>query len=159
MAAASAWRKEVRIRGFVVATKCQTTEEFVERYHMRTEDRSIFVGIVEERVVGSECAFAILLADKTPVFAGICTVLEVHRDSDNPFQRRGMRLGISRLGVTSEPVFAQMAAARAATKRRFARGSSMPPVIASSILEGDDEISDSIPIDLEEVVTSPPPFR
>lgn len=144
------------VRGFVVATKCQTLDDFVEKYHSRVEDDSIFVGIVEERVLGAECAFAILLANQEPVLAGICRVLDVFKDSDNPYRRRGMRLGIRRLGVTSERVFADMVALRAA-KRRFPRGSTAPP---ESEADGvpiciDDEFSDSIPIDLYEELTSP----
>ena len=144
------------VRGFVVATKCDTVEDFIERYHTRIDDSSIFVGIVEERVLGAECAFAILLANQTPVFAGICEVLDVLKDTDNPYRRRGMRLGIRRLGITSERVFADMLALRA-NKRRFARGSTAPPETeADGIpINVDDEISHSIPISLDEELTSP----
>ena len=144
------------VRGFVVATKCNTAEEFVEKYHGRSDDSSIFVGIVEERVLGQECAFAILLADKTPVFAGICEVLAVYRDGNNPYQRRGMRLGIRRLGVTSERLFEDMAALRS-KGRRFARGSTAPPEnevadgVPVDLSDDDDQISDSIPIDFDEI--------
>jgi hypothetical protein len=146
------------IRGFVVATKCKTSQDFVEKYYQRTDDTSIFVGIVEERVLGAECAFALLLADRKPVFAGICTVLEVFRDANNPYQRRGMRLGIRKLGVTSEAVFAQMAEARAASRRRRARGSS-PPVDDDETQIDLDEIGDSIPVDLGPDLTSPTVVR
>jgi hypothetical protein len=149
------------VRGFVVATKCETIEELVEKYAPRSDDDSIFVGIVEERVLGSECAFAILLADKQPAFAGICQVLEVYRDDNNPFQRRGMRLGIRRLGITSERVFADMAAVRA-SKRRFARGSTAPPELEADgipqpidVSFDDDEMSGSISVDLEGEISGP----
>lgn len=149
----------MKIRGFVVATSCKTSADFVEKYYMRTDDTSIFVGIVEDRVLGAECAFAILLADKSPVFAGICTVLEIYRDANNPYQRRGMRLGIKKLGITSEAVFTEMAVARATSKRVFPRGSTETPVLE---LEGDgvpieldDETSGSIPIELEAQLRSP----
>jgi hypothetical protein len=144
------------IRGFVVATKCDTVEDFIERYHTRVDDGSIFVGIVEERVLGAECAFAILLSNQQPVFAGICEVLDVLKDTNNPYRRRGMRLGIRRLGVTSERVFADMLALRA-NKRRFARGSTAPPENEGDgiPISVDDELSDSIPVNLEEELTSP----
>ena len=144
------------VRGFVVATKCETVDDFIEKYHSRTDERSIFVGIVEERVLGAECAFAILLANKQPVFAGICEVLDVFHDANNPYKRRGMRLGIRRLGVTSERVLADMTA-RAANKRRFPRGSTAPPETeADGIpISIDEESSHSIPIDLEQELTSP----
>ena len=148
------------VRGFVVATKCETVEDFIEKYHSRTDESSIFVGIVEERVLGTECAFAILLANKTPVFAGICQVLDIFRDSNNPYRRRGMRLGIRRLGFTSERIHADLTA-RAASKRRYARGSTAPP---ESEADGvpvsiDDEWSASVPIDIEVDLTSPTVLR
>ncbi len=148
------------VRGFVVATKCQTVDDFMEKYHSRIEGDSIFVGIVEERVIGAECAFAILLADQQPVFAGICHVLDVFKDSDNPYRRRGMRLGIRRLGVTSERIFADMVA-MSTNKRRFPRGSTAPPdTEADGVpVSIDDEFSNSIPIDLEEDLTSPAVVR
>lgn len=151
----------MKVRGFVVATTCKTAADFVEKYYQRTDETSIFVGIVEERVLGAECAFAILLADKTPVFAGICRVLEVFRDSHNAYRRRGMRLGIVKLGVTSEAMFAEMATARSSSKRRFPRGSSVPPVDeADGIpIDLDDETSGSIPVDLADELTAPSVLR
>jgi len=151
------------VRGFVVATKCLTVEELVEKYASRSDENSIFVGIVEERVLGAECAFAILLADKQPAFAGICQVLEVFRDDNNPFRRRGMRLGIRKLGITSERIFADMAAVRA-NKRRFPRGSTAPPEIEFDAIpifvdDVDDETSGSIPIDLEDELSAPTRVR
>ncbi|HEY5947180.1 MAG TPA: hypothetical protein VIV40_16870 [Kofleriaceae bacterium] len=144
------------VRGFVVATKCETAEAFVEKYHTRIDEDSIFVGVVEERVLGSECAFAILLANQQPVFAGICAVLDVFRDTNNPFRRRGMRLGIRRLGVTSEHIFAEMAKLRA-SQRRFPRGSDPPETEAADgiPIDIDDESSHSIPIDFDVELTAP----
>src|SRR5262245_3713462 len=114
------------VRGFVVATQCNTEAEFIERYHAQADDTAIFVGIIEERVLGTECAFAPRLTTKAPVLAGICRVLELCRDADNPYKRPGMRLEIRRLGFTSERVFGDMSATRAANKRRVARGSQPP---------------------------------
>jgi hypothetical protein len=150
------------VRGFVVATKCETAEEFIAKYHTRIDDTSIFVGIIEQRALGAECAFAILLADKQPIFAGICEVLAIYHDTDNPYERRGMRLGIRRLGPTSEHLFTEMKALRAQAKRRFPRGSTAPPenVPMDGIpIDVMDEQSGSIPIDLEEELTMPPIAR
>ena len=145
------------VRGFVVATKCNTVEDFVEKYHSRVDESSIFVGIVEERVLGAECAFAILLANQKPIFAGICEVLAVYHDANNPYQRKGMRLGIRRLGVTSERIFAEMNSLRA-RGRRFARGSTAPPEneLGDGVpIDIDEGHSDSIPIDLEDDLWAP----
>lgn len=148
------------VRGFVVATTCEGVDDFVATYHMRADDDSIFVGIVEERVLGTECAFAILLADKQPVLAGICTVLEVFRDADNPYGRPGMRLLIRRLGITSEHVFAAMAEARAAVnRRRFARGSTAPPEDDGIPIFVDDEHPDGVPPALDDDPSAPTLIR
>lgn len=147
--------------GFVVATKCGTVEELIERYHTRVDESSIFVGIIEERVLGTECAFAILLANKQPALAGICIVREVFHDANNPYRRRGMRIDIQRLGVTSERLFADMLSARAAHKRRFAHGTAAPESDDAIPITVDDqeEASGSIPIDLQEELTSAPAVR
>jgi hypothetical protein len=140
----------LNVRGIVVATQCQTPSELVERYYARCDDSSIFVGVVDEQLHGKECAFALLLANKQPAFAGICVVLEVYLDANNAYEKRGMRLGIRRLGMTSEQLFVEMAAARAASKRRFARGSTAPPD-NEAIPELEEMIADeAIPIDIDD---------
>ena len=98
------------IPGFVVTTVCGCADEFIERYHRRVEGRSIFVSVIEERAIGGECAFAILLADRRPILAGVCEVIEVFRDTQNEFGRTGMRLGIARLGLDSQAVWAELGA-------------------------------------------------
>lgn len=108
---------EARLRGFTVLTRCKTVEEFIDQFHDRTGEhhtcaRTIFVHTVDARVVGTECGFALLLADKKPVLAGTCIVLDVFRDANNPFKRPGMRLGVKRLGPDSESVFTALEAAR-----------------------------------------------
>src|SRR5262245_63294298 len=107
------------VRAFVVTTVCRSAEEFVERYHNRVEGRTIFVSVIEERVKSGPCAFAILLADRRPILAGVCEVIERYKDGRNEFGRRGMRLGISRLGVESEGIWAELVRRR---DRRKARG-------------------------------------
>jgi len=111
------------VRAFVVSTVCRSTDEFVERYQGRVEGRSIFVSAVDERALGGDCAFAILLADRRPILAGICEVIEVMRDAQNEFGRPGMRLGIARLGPDSEGVWSQLVG-----QRRLARGTTRLPI-------------------------------
>src|SRR5687767_5631012 len=103
---------EVKARGFGVATTCASVDELIERFRDRVTPDSIFVHTVDARVVGTECGFAILLANGKPALAGTCTVLETFPDGNNIYKRKGMRLGIKRLGVESQRVFAAMQAAR-----------------------------------------------
>jgi hypothetical protein len=148
------------VRGFVVSTTCSTVDEFVAKYHSRADDDTIFVSVVDERVLGTECAFAMLLADRQPVLAGICTVIELYRDDENPYGRRGMRLAIRRLGITSEHVFAAMAEARAAAgKRRFPRGSTAPPDDDGIPIEIDDGMNEPIPPALADDPSAPTLIR
>src|SRR5688572_31127513 len=110
--------QQVTVRGFSVATRCESVEDFVAKFRDRCDDRSIVVNVVEPRVVGTECAFAILLANKQVVLAGTCVVLEVFSDTNNVFKRTGMRLGIKRLGLESERVFAELEVARITHARK-----------------------------------------
>jgi hypothetical protein len=131
------------VRAFVVTTVCKDVDEFVERYHARVEGRSVFVSAIEERALEGECAFAILLANRRPVLAGVCEVIEVFRDNHNEFFRRGMRLGIARLGVESEAVWAQLVARR---DRRSARGTPSPVDYDELV----DLTCDAIPLEVED---------
>ena len=91
------------LHGIVVKTVCSTVDEFVERYHSRVEERTLFVSVVAPRArVGTECAFAILLADRSVVLAGVCEVLDV--------DAAGMRLEVRCLGQMSEVVWDQLLA-------------------------------------------------
>src|SRR5215204_4082698 len=103
---------EARARGFTVQTRCKTVEEFVDHFHDRTGPGTLFVHTVDARLVGTECGFAVLLANKHPVLAGTCVVLEVYRDANNRFKRPGMQLAVKRLGPESDKVFAALEAAR-----------------------------------------------
>jgi len=132
------------VRAFVVTTVCKSADEFVERYHARVEGQSIFVSAVEERAIGGAVAFAILLADRRPVLAGVCEVIEVFRDTRNEFKRRGMRIGIARLGIDSEAVWAQLLARR---DRRLARGTERLWEDEESV----DLTSEAVPIEDEAI--------
>jgi hypothetical protein len=138
------------VRGFSVSTRCETVEEFIAMFRDRCDDKSIVVNVVEPRVVGTECAFAILLANKKPVLAGTCVVLDVFNDANNPFKRRGMRLGINRLGMDSELVFAQLGQARLTAKRKGTeigfRAVSRAPTMALPIVTADVALGDAVHI-------------
>jgi hypothetical protein len=137
------------VRGFSVSTKCESVDEFIEKFRDRCDDESIVVNVVEPRVVGTECAFAILLANKQPVLAGTCVVLDVFNDTNNAFKRRGMRLGINRLGVASQRVFVDLNAARMAASKRAKtemgmRAVSRAPTMAMPIVTTDVELEDAV---------------
>jgi hypothetical protein len=108
---------EGRVRGFSIATKCATLEELIEKFRDRVDETSILVNTVESRDIGTECAFAILLADKKVALAGTCTVMAVFTDANNPFKRPGMRLGIEKLGPASEKVWAELVAKRISPRK------------------------------------------
>ncbi|HEY5924328.1 MAG TPA: hypothetical protein VIV11_21775 [Kofleriaceae bacterium] len=125
---------EGRVRGFSIATKCATVAELVEKFRDRVDEESILVNPVEQREVGTECAFAILLADRKPALAGTCVILDVFADANNPFKRPGMRLGIKRLGPDSQKVFAELVAKRIAPRKMTqALPIAMPRVSTQSI--------------------------
>ncbi len=108
---------EARARGFSVATKCATVDELIEKFRDRVDEDSILVTTHESREVGSEFAFALLLADKKAALSGTCIVRDVYTDVNNPFMRRGIRLGIKSLGPESEQVFAKLVAKRVKPRR------------------------------------------
>ncbi len=108
---------EARARGFSIATKCATVEELIEKFRDRVDPESILVNTVESRDVGTECAFAILLADRKVAIAGTCVVSHVYTDANNPFMRPGMRLAIKRLGPESQKVFDKLVAMRIAPRK------------------------------------------
>jgi hypothetical protein len=101
-------------RGLCIATRCATVEEFVARFHRFCDERSIFVTTKTLRAVGTEFAFAIVLADMTPVLRGRCTALDAWTDANNLYGRPGMRLGIRALTTPSTRVFETLLAARRA---------------------------------------------
>ncbi len=98
------------VQAFAVTTVCESVEDFVERYHHRADARTLFVGVIEQRVMGGESAFAILLANGKPVLAGMCEVDEIYLDNKNPYGRPGMRITIKRLGYESEIVWTKLRA-------------------------------------------------
>jgi hypothetical protein len=96
------------VHGLVVTTVCRTVEEFVARYQYRASGRTLFVGVIEARALGGECAFAFFLADRQMVLAGVCEVLDIYVDGRNAYGRPGMRLAIRSLGPESELVWSKL---------------------------------------------------
>jgi hypothetical protein len=103
---------EPKPKGLCIATRCASVEDFVARFHPFCDETSIFVTTNITRPVGSESQFAILLADKTPVLRGWCIVFDAWTDTNNPYNRPGMRLGVHRLTVSSKTVMEQLLATR-----------------------------------------------
>ena len=103
---------ESNVKGLWIATRCRSIDEFVSRFHPFCDDESIFMATLSGRTVGHELPFAILLRDKTPALRGICIIRESWADSNNPFGRPGVRLGLARLSPGSEVVLGRLLAAR-----------------------------------------------
>jgi hypothetical protein len=123
---------EGRVRGFSIATKCATVDELIEKYRDRVDELSILVSAVESREIGTECAFAILLSDKSVALAGTCIVMNVFTDTNNPFKRTGMHLGIKRLAPDSESVWGRLVAMRVPSRAVVRAMPTAPTMIRSN---------------------------
>ena len=88
-----------------IVTKFSTTEEFVHSFSRFCTETSCFIPSAQAKNVGVETGFSIRLADGTPMLRGLCVVLESFADEDNPFKRRGVRLGIRKLTPESKELF------------------------------------------------------
>ncbi|HLL23324.1 MAG TPA: PEGA domain-containing protein, partial [Kofleriaceae bacterium] len=99
-------------KALCVATRCTTSQQFIETFYRFCDAESFFVATMNLRPVGLETPFSIQLADKTPVLRGLCVVLAAWSTPANEYKRPGIRLGIRRLTPESEPIFAQLQARR-----------------------------------------------
>jgi hypothetical protein len=97
---------------FCVATRCADIDEFIAKFHANCDETSIFVATTDSRAIGHASPFMIMLADKTPVMRGTCTVLEAWRDGDNPFGRPGIRIALDQLTDSSREILDRMLVAR-----------------------------------------------
>jgi hypothetical protein len=88
-----------------IVTKFSTTEEFVHSFSRFCTETSCFIPSAHAKNVGVETGFSIRLADGTPMLRGLCVVLESFTDDENPFKRRGVRLGIRKLTPESKALF------------------------------------------------------
>lgn len=100
------------VQGLVVKTVCRTVDEFIERYYRRASSRlgTLFVGAIEPRALAADCAFVVLLADRTVVMAGVCEVLDIYPHARNPYGCAGMRLAMKRLSPESREVWSRLCA-------------------------------------------------
>jgi len=101
-----------RTRGFSIATRCETVGDFIAKFSVWTNEDSIFVPTPNPREIATECGFAILLADKKPIFGGTCVVCETFPDRNNAYKMPGMRLSIKRLGSGSDALLRELLAAK-----------------------------------------------
>jgi hypothetical protein len=97
-----------KTKGLVVATRCATLDEFITSFQRFCDDSSFFVATLTTRPVGLDTPFAILLADRTPVLRGLCTVIEAWTTPDNKYKVPGIRLGVKRLTPETADVFARL---------------------------------------------------
>ena len=97
---------------FCVATRCADVDDFIAKFHASCDETSMFVASRDTRAIGHTSPFIVLLADKTPVMRGTCTVLESWIDENNPFGRPGIRISLDQLTDSSRPIFDRLLAAR-----------------------------------------------
>ncbi len=151
----------VPVVGFSVPTRCRTVEEFVDLFKTVTDDESIVFENKESCAIGSPCAFAILLADRKTVFAGMGIVLEELADANNRFGRKGVRVRITRLRGDSARVFAELHAARRgialALPRRRVLTVTIPP-LDEPIRSARRTLPIGIPLDVSSGVPELPRF-
>jgi len=97
-----------------IATRCTSVEQFIQMFHRFVDEDSFFVSTHNTRPPGLETSFSVQLADGTPVLRGLCVVLQVWANANNPFKTPGVRLGIKRLTANSMPVFERLLLTRSA---------------------------------------------
>ncbi len=102
----------VGVKGLCIATRCESVDDFITKFHAYCGDDTMFVATTTMRAIGNESPFVILLADKTPVMRGWCVVHEAWPDGDNPFDRPGIQIKLDRLTPSSREVFEQLKAVR-----------------------------------------------
>src|SRR5579871_4128389 len=97
-------------KGLCIATRCTDVDDFIAKFQPCCDETSLFVATGGTRAIGHASPFIILLADKTPIMRGTCTVLEAWTDGDNPFGRPGIRIALEQLTDSSREVFERMIA-------------------------------------------------
>ena len=93
-----------------IVTRCATVDKFIAAFQRLCTATTCFVPTADRRPVGIETAFAIQLADGTPVLGGLGVVLASHADADHEYRHPGLVLGIRSLDPASEIVFQQLTA-------------------------------------------------
>ena len=102
-----------KIKAMRIATRCTTLEEFVVGFTPYCDGATCFIPTLGMRPVGLETAFAIQLADSTPMLRGLCVVQDAWETAANPFKRPGLRVKFVRLTADSNELLATMLRARA----------------------------------------------
>ncbi|MGE0546630.1 MAG: hypothetical protein AB7O24_09525 [Kofleriaceae bacterium] len=90
-----------------MATKCETVDEFVERFFQCCERSAIFLPQAK-RDVGTETGFSFDLSNGRAALCGVGTVIEAFTTEDNRFGKPGILIDISALQPDSRPVFKQL---------------------------------------------------
>jgi hypothetical protein len=98
-----------RIEALRIVTGCASVDELIDEWEPFVDGKTLFVPHNHVRPVGTEVAFSLRLADKTPVLRGAGIVADAWHDDANPFGRSGMRVAISRIAPQSRGVFARLA--------------------------------------------------
>ena len=138
--------RHAEAKAFGVVTRCVDVDDFIAKFHASCDETSMFVPTGSTRAIGHASPFIILLADKTPVMRGTCTVLEAWTDGDNPFGRPGIRIAIEQLTDASREIFERMLAAREGieplAKRQTERSATMIgfPVLRMAPARGDTAV-------------------
>ncbi len=86
-----------KIKAMRIATRCTTVDEFVAGFQPYCDGSTCFIPTLGMRPIGLETAFAIQLADGTPMLRGLCVVQDAWETADNPFKRPGLRVKFVRL--------------------------------------------------------------
>src|SRR5690606_24925569 len=97
-----------------IVTRCTTLDEFILAFRELCTERTLFIPSAQARATGIETGFSLRPADGAPVMSGLCVVLSSWSTVDNPYQRRGVRLGIRSLTPESRQVLHRILRARSA---------------------------------------------
>jgi hypothetical protein len=104
---------DVQVRGLRIVTRHETTDALVAALWRYCTGTTCFVPTHDKRRVGIETSFTLRLADQTAVVRGECVIREVYSDSDNPYKRPGILVGLLKIADESQPVYDRILALRA----------------------------------------------
>jgi hypothetical protein len=108
--------KRVYAGGLRIGTRCETVDEFVDKFYRYCVGSMIFIPSAK-RSVGRDVAFSFDLTEGRPVLCGVGVVMEQFPDASNPFGRAGIVIEIRQLQADSRPVLEKLA-----TMQRMRRG-------------------------------------
>jgi hypothetical protein len=105
-------------RGLRIATRCDTVEQFVAKFHRFCDVDAIFIPHAS-REPGTDTAFSFDLSGGKQALCGLGTVREHFPTAENRFRRPGIVIAISRLQSGSDQVFQDLLVARAIAINEF----------------------------------------